>query len=48
VADAASVVLIYGVAARLFERRVGPVAALLFALSPFYVWYGREAGCTRS
>jgi len=42
-AGAASVPLVYAVADRLYDRRVGLVAALFFAVSPFYVWYGREA-----
>lgn len=42
-ADALSMVLVYAVAARLYDRRVGLVATLLFALSPFYVWYAQEA-----
>jgi uncharacterized membrane protein YgcG len=40
---AASIPLVYAVADRLYDRRVGLVAALFFAVSPFYVWYGREA-----
>lgn len=43
VADVGSICLIYLVAARLYDRRVGLLSATLFALSPFYVWYGREA-----
>lgn len=39
----ASIPLVYAVADRLYDRRVGLVAALFFAVSPFYVWYGREA-----
>jgi len=40
---AAAIPLVYAVADRLYDRRVGLVAALFFAVSPFYVWYGREA-----
>jgi len=40
---AASIPLVYAVGDRLYDRRVGLLAALLFAVSPFYVWYGREA-----
>jgi len=42
-AGAVSVPLVYAVADRLYDRRVGLLAALFFAVSPFYVWYGREA-----
>ena len=43
VLDVGSMGLVYLVAGRLYDRRVGLVAAGLFALSPFYVWYAREA-----
>lgn len=39
----AAIPLAYVVATRLYDRRVGLLSALLVALSPFYVWYGREA-----
>lgn len=42
-ADLGSIALVYGVAGRLYDRRVGLLAALLVAISPFYVWYAREA-----
>lgn len=43
VASVASIPLVYAVGDRLYDRRVGLFAALLFAVSPFYVWYAREA-----
>lgn len=36
-----AVPLLYGMAARLFNRRVGLLAALLFAVNPWAVYYGR-------
>jgi mannosyltransferase len=38
-----TVALMYAVGLRLFERRVGVVAALLVAANPFQVYYGQEA-----
>lgn len=38
-----AVALIYAVGSRLFERRVGVLAALLVALSPFQIYYSQEA-----
>jgi hypothetical protein len=43
VLDVGSIGVVYLLTRRLYDRRVGLVAAGLFALSPFYVWYGREA-----
>jgi 4-amino-4-deoxy-L-arabinose transferase-like glycosyltransferase len=36
------VVLIYMVALQLFDRRIAAIAALLFATSPFLLWYSQE------
>ncbi len=41
-AGIATVVVLYGVGRRLFDREVGAVAALLVAVSPFHVWYSQE------
>ncbi|WP_265108764.1 glycosyltransferase family 39 protein [Halosolutus halophilus] len=38
----ATVVVLYGVGRRLFDREVGAIAALLVAVSPFHVWYSQE------
>ena len=38
----ASIPVLYAVATRLYDRSVGIIAALLFALSPFYIWYAQE------
>lgn len=40
---AAAVPMAFLTGRRLWDRDAGLVAALLFALSPFYVWYGRDA-----
>ncbi|MDE3088132.1 MAG: glycosyltransferase family 39 protein, partial [Chloroflexota bacterium] len=42
-ANIATVPLQYALGRRWFSRRVGVIAALLGALSPFYVWYAQEA-----
>ncbi|MBI3537670.1 MAG: glycosyltransferase family 39 protein [Chloroflexi bacterium] len=42
-AGTASVPLLYALGARVFNARVGRVAAFLAALSPFYVAYAQEA-----
>ncbi len=42
-ANVATVPLIYALAHRWFDQRAALVAALLAALSPFYVWYAQEA-----
>ena len=42
VASVASIPVLYWIARRLYDRRVGLLASLLFAFSPFYVWYARE------
>ncbi|NUB89828.1 glycosyltransferase family 39 protein [Haloterrigena sp. SYSU A558-1] len=38
----ATVVVLYGVGRRLFDRQVGAIAAVLVAVSPFHVWYSQE------
>lgn len=38
-----SVALVYALGGRVFDRRVGIVGALLFAVSPFQVWYAQDA-----
>jgi mannosyltransferase len=38
-----SILVLYGLAAELFGRRVGVVAALFLALSPLHIWYSQEA-----
>ncbi|WP_126662424.1 glycosyltransferase family 39 protein [Haloterrigena salifodinae] len=38
----ATVVVLYGVGRRLFDREVGAIAAVLVAVSPFHVWYSQE------
>ncbi|MFQ6058622.1 MAG: glycosyltransferase family 39 protein [Anaerolineae bacterium] len=38
-----TVPLTYSLAAALFDRRVGLLAAFLMAVNPFQVWYGQEA-----
>jgi 4-amino-4-deoxy-L-arabinose transferase-like glycosyltransferase len=40
---AVSILVLYGLAAELFGRRVGLVAALFLALSPLHIWYSQEA-----
>ena len=40
---AAAVLPVYGIGARLGERRAGAIGALLLALNPFLVWYSQEA-----
>ncbi|QLK27607.1 glycosyltransferase family 39 protein [Natrinema zhouii] len=37
-----TVVVLYGVGRRLFDREVGAIAAVLVAVSPFHVWYSQE------
>ncbi|QLG48708.1 glycosyltransferase family 39 protein [Natrinema halophilum] len=41
-AGIATVVVLYGVGQRLFDREVGAIAASLLAVSPFHVWYSQE------
>lgn len=43
VASVVSLPFVYAIARRLYDRRVGLLSALLFAVSPFYVYYAREA-----
>lgn len=38
----ATVVVLYAVGRRLFDREVGAIAALLVAASPFHIWYSQE------
>ncbi len=38
-----TVALCYAIGARLFDRRVGVIAALLIAINPFQVYYAQEA-----
>jgi mannosyltransferase len=38
-----SIVLVYAIATRLFNRSVGLVAGLILAISPYHVWYSQEA-----
>ncbi|WP_408960296.1 glycosyltransferase family 39 protein [Natrinema sp. 74] len=42
VAGIATVVVLYGIGRRLFDREVGAIAAVLVAVSPFHVWYSQE------
>ncbi|CCQ34444.1 dolichol-phosphate mannosyltransferase protein [Halorhabdus tiamatea SARL4B] len=42
-ASVASIPFVYAIARRLYDRRVGLFSALLFTLSPFYVYYAQEA-----
>jgi 4-amino-4-deoxy-L-arabinose transferase-like glycosyltransferase len=42
VAGALSVAVLYGLGARLFDRRTGFIAALLLALAPMHVWYSQQ------
>lgn len=42
-ASVATVPFVYAIARRLYDRRAGVLAALLFSLSPFYVYYAQEA-----
>ena len=37
-----TILVLYGLAAELFGRRVGLVAALFLALSPLHIWYSQE------
>ena len=41
-AGIATVVVLYGIGRRLFDREVGAIAAVLVAVSPFHVWYAQE------
>lgn len=43
IANVATVPLLYALARRWFSPSVGVLAALLAALSPFYIWYAQEA-----
>ncbi|MDH7489183.1 MAG: glycosyltransferase family 39 protein [Anaerolineae bacterium] len=43
VAGALSVVVLYALGARLFDRRTGLVAGALLALAPIHVWYSQQA-----
>ncbi|WP_222916663.1 glycosyltransferase family 39 protein [Natrinema sp. SYSU A 869] len=38
----ATVVVLYGVGRRLFDREVGAIAAVFVAVSPFHIWYSQE------
>lgn len=38
-----SIVFVYLIAKRLFDKRVGIISSLLIGLSPFHLWYAQEA-----
>ena len=38
-----TIAVIYALAAKLFDRRIGLVSALLLALAPLHIWYSQEA-----
>jgi mannosyltransferase len=38
-----SVVLVYAITTRLFNKSIGLVAGLILAISPFHVWYSQDA-----
>ncbi|MFC6718539.1 glycosyltransferase family 39 protein [Natrialbaceae archaeon GCM10025810] len=41
-AGIATVIVVYAIGRRLFDREVGAIAAALVAVSPFHVWYSQE------
>jgi 4-amino-4-deoxy-L-arabinose transferase-like glycosyltransferase len=43
VASVATVPIVFALGRELFDRRTGMLAALLFAVSPFSIWYAQEA-----